>query len=211
VLGIIPTRKCAIDSLAGIKARKFKSLGGTEMKLGSIAATGTLFALLFAFSAAAFAQLPPGAEVVPAGFKLIGENNLGATVVIEAKKPNENFPKPHMDQGIKLRVTWSKNPLASQILNMLAQAPEDPAQRDPGSATEPCGKQRYRDGVLICRKITRPWIGAGSGPDLVTYRISWTGKNSTGLVGTEIDNFCGSKETAAGWIDSIIPKITKAR
>ncbi len=183
------------------------------MKVGSLAVKAALSAVLLTFPVAAFAQLPPASGVLPAEFKLVGERTLGATMFIEAKKPNQNFPKPHMDQGIELKISWSQNPMAAQILGMLAQQPEEPAGRSPGSATreEPCGKQRYRDGVLTCRKVIIPWIGAGSGPDLVTYRIGWAGKSPTGLLGISINNFCGSKEMAIGWIDSIIPKITKSK
>jgi len=49
-------------------------------------------------AAAAYAQIPPSAEVLPAGFKVETERNLGGSMIIYAKKPNENFPKPHMDQ-----------------------------------------------------------------------------------------------------------------
>jgi hypothetical protein len=161
-------------------------------------------------SAAAYAQLPPSATVLPAGFKVETERNLGGSMIIEAKKPNESFPKPHMDQGVSLQITWMKNPMVAQVLDMLAVQPEDPAGRMPGSATreEPCGRQRYRDGVLSCRKVIIPWIGGGSGPDLVTWRIGWTGKGPGGLVVVGVNNLYGSKETAMGWIDTIIPKIT---
>jgi hypothetical protein len=98
------------------------------------------------------------------------------------------------------------------IVKMLAQQPEEPAGRNPGSATreEPCGIQAYRDGVLLCRKVIMPYIGSGTGvPDLVTWRISWTGKGQNGLIGININNFHGGKEAAMAWIDAIIPKITK--
>jgi hypothetical protein len=163
------------------------------------------------FSAAAWAQLPPAPDVVPAGFQVTLERDLGGTKIIEATKPNENFPKPHMDQGITLQITWQNNPAAEMIVKMLAQQPEEPAGKVPGSATreEPCGVQSYRDGVLVCRKVIIPWIGGGSGPELVTWRISWTGKGQNGLVGVNFNNFHGGKETAMAWIDAIIPKITK--
>jgi hypothetical protein len=166
-----------------------------------------------AVSVAAYAQLPPSATVLPAGFKVETERNLGGSMFIYAKKPNENFPKRHMDQGINLEITWTKQPMADRVLGMLAKQPEDPARQIPGSATreEPCGIQRYREGVLSCRKVTIPWIGGGSGPDLVTWRVGWTGKGQDGLVGVSINNLYGSKETAMGWIDSIIPKITNPK
>lgn len=169
--------------------------------------------LFFGISTAALAQLPPGAEALPAGFKLTQERNLGGSMIIGATKPNENFPKPHMDQGISLEISWMNQPMAAQVLEMAAAQPEDPAGRNPGSATreEPCGRKRYREGVLSCRKVITPWIGGGSGPDLVTWRIGWTGKGPTGLVGISINNFHGDKQIAMGWIDAIISKITKAR
>ena len=174
---------------------------------------GRLFAVaaLLLVPAAAYAQLPPATGVLPAGFKLVGERDLGGTKVISATKPNENVPKPHMDLGITLEITWQNNPAADMILEMAAKQPEEPAGRNPGSATreEPCGIARHLGGVLMCRKVITPWIGAGSGPELVTWRLSWTGKGRGGLIGVGINNFVGAKETALAWIDAIIPKITK--
>jgi hypothetical protein len=184
-----------------------------EMKqVRPIAMMITLMASL-AVSVAAYAQLPASSTVLPAGFKVETERNLGGSMIINAKKPNESFPKPHMDQGIGLEISWTRQPMAGQVLDMIAKQPEDPARQNPGSATreEPCGRQPYRDGVLSCRKVITPWIGGGSGPDLVTWRIGWTGKGKDGLVGVGVNNLYGSKETAMGWIDAIIPKITNPK
>jgi hypothetical protein len=182
------------------------------MKSGRFAGM-TIFTTFFMVSTAVYAQLPPSSEVLPAGFKVGAERNLGGTMVIEAKKPNENFPKPHMDQGIGLQITWMNQPVLDQMLEMMAMAPEEPAGQIPGSATreEPCGKQRYHNGVLSCRKVIIPWIGGGKGPDLVTLRVRWTGKGQSGLLSVEVNNFCGSKETAMGWIDGILSKITQSK
>jgi hypothetical protein len=172
--------------------------------------TTTCVALIMA-SGTAFAQLPPSRGILPAGFRLTQERNLGSSMFINATKPNVNFPKPHMDQGISLEITWMNRPMAKRMVEMLAAQSEDPARAVPGMLTreEPCGKQRYREGVLSCRRIITPWVGGGSGQDLVTFRISWSGASPTGMVGVELNNLCGSKETAMGWIDAIIPKITK--
>lgn len=169
-------------------------------------------AVLLLFPAVAWAQLPPGAGLMPAGFKLVLERNLGGSIIIQGTKPNEDFPKPHMDQGIQLEISWMNNPAADQVLQMLVGQPEDPGGQMPGSATreEPCGKKPYRGGILTCRKVIIPWIGGGTGPDLVTWRIGWTGKGQSGLVGVGVNNFYGAKETAMAWIDAIIPKITQA-
>jgi hypothetical protein len=173
----------------------------------------TIFMTFFMVSTAGYAQIPPSPEVLPAGFKVETESNMGSTVIIEAKKPNENFPKPHRDQGIGLRITWMKQPVLDQMLEMMATAPEEPAGQIPGSATreEPCGKQRYNNGVLSCRRVIIPWIGGGTGPDLVTLRVGWAGKGLAGLLSVEVNNFSGSKETAIGWIDDVVSKITKSK
>lgn len=162
-------------------------------------------------STAAFAQLPPAADVVPAGFKVLGEQDLGGTKVIEANKPNENFPKAFLDDGIKVQITWQNNPAADMIVNMVAQQPEEPAGQVQGSSIreEPCGIQRYRDGVLQCRKIIMPYIGSGHADPLVTWRVAWTGQGHGGLLTISVENLFGSKEAATGLIDAIIPKITK--
>ena len=166
---------------------------------------------LVSLSIPVFAQLPPAAEVVPAGFKLMLEKDLGGTKLIEATKPNENFPKGFLDHGIKLQISWQANPAADMILSMLAQQPETAAETSPGTSilTEPCGKTSYRGGILVCQKVTMPYIGSGNADPLVTWRVGWTGKGQDGLVGVGVDFLYGAKEGAMAWIDAIIPKIAK--
>jgi hypothetical protein len=165
-------------------------------------------------SVVVLAQLPPAAEILPPGFKVTAERNLGGSVIVSGTKANESFPKPHADQGITLEITWMNNPAVDRILEMLAGQPEEPAGQSPGSATreEPCGQERYRGGVFKCRKVVIPWIGGGSGPDLVTWRIGWTGKGlKGGLVGVSVNNLYGSKAAALALIDTVIPKIAIAK
>jgi hypothetical protein len=186
-----------------LKEKEMKSRREMAMLWGSAA--------LLLLSTAVFAQLPPAADVVPAGFKVEAEHDLGGTKMITARKPNDNFPKAFLDQGIELQISWQSNPAADMILDMLAKQPEDPAGQVTGSSIreEPCGRQPYRDGILSCRKVIMPYIGQGSSPDLVTWRVGWTGKGKDGLVSVGVDHFFGAKETAMAWIDAIIPKITK--
>jgi hypothetical protein len=166
---------------------------------------------LFA-AAGAFAQLPPAAQVVPPDFKVTVERNLGGAIMIEATKPNAGFPKAHMDQGIRLGVSWMPNPMAATTVDMLAKQPEDPAGQSMGvTRSEPAGKQRYRGGVLTWRKITTPWVGSGDAPDLVTWDGSWVGAGSGGLIGVSVGFFVGSKEAALALIDGVLDKIKVAR
>jgi hypothetical protein len=154
----------------------------------------------------AVAELPPAALVVPQGFQVIGEKNFGGTMLIKATKPNDNFPHHHMDVGISLECTWSQNPIGPQIVEIMAQAPEDPVDTTGGLRDESCGRERHKGGVLSCRKITSP-PDVGGGSELVTYNIGWVGATSTGLVGVSISHVYGGKSMAVGWIDSIIPKL----
>lgn len=171
-------------------------------------------AALMLLSPAAFAQLPPAADILPPGFKVTVDRNLGGSQIVNGIKPNENFPKPHADQGIVLEISWMNNPAVDRMLDMLAAQPEDPARQIPGSATreEPCGRERYRDGVRQCRKVITPWIGGGSGPELVTWRIVWTGKGPQGgLLSASVSNVYGSKEAAQAVIDAVILNIAKGK
>jgi len=159
------------------------------------------------FVVSAYGGLPPAAQIIPTQFRLVAERNLGGTMVIQATKPNENFPANFVDQGIELNCTWQQNPAAAQVLEIMFQAPEDPMNDAQGIKEEPCGKNRHQGGLLICRKISLPWIGTGDGPDLVTYNISWVGAVPSGLVGVTVDHFYGDPSVAVGWIDAIIPAL----
>lgn len=157
-----------------------------------------------------FAQLPPAASLLPPGFKLTGDHNIGgSSIFIDAKKNNDNFPKPHADQGIGLRITWTSNPVSKETLQMVMEAPEEPARRGPGSATrdEPCGKGAHNGGFYTCRRVIIPWIGGGKGPDLVTYRVNWG--DAGGAMGVEVNSFYGGKEGAIGIIDAVVAKLRK--
>lgn len=164
--------------------------------------------LLSVFGSLVTAQLPATDSLVPAGFKVVTDQRTAAFVMIDATKPNENVPRPHMDPGISLRISWSMNPMARNTLSMMGNAPEDPVKTVGMTRDEPCGRERYRGGILTCRRVTTPWIGEGSGPDLVTWNISWMGATDTGIIGCGVSRFHGGREGAMGLIDPIIEQMT---
>lgn len=169
----------------------------------------TAVTLALAAPAAAIAQLPPAAELLPPGFKRVAEKDLGVSAFVQGRKPNAEVPRPHADPGVVLEVSWIRQAMPAQVVEQLARQPEDPPGRHPGSATreEPCGKARHQGGVLSCRKVITPWAGGGSGPELVTWRIGWTGAGAGGVVSILVSNLAGSKDAAMAWIDAIIPKV----
>jgi len=160
----------------------------------------------FVVSAAAYAQLPPAAELLPPGFKVLEEKNMSGVM----SSIRATSAKGDSDEGVKIGVSWQMNPMADRVVEMIASQPEAKASDIPGLAgrEEPCGKQRYRGGVFTCRKQTIQEVGSNS-PARVTLKINWQGKGSDGLINISIDN--ASKETAMGWLDSMIPKIIKSK
>lgn len=76
---------------------------------------------------------------------------------INAKKLNENFPKPHMDQGINLDISWTLQPMIEMIMGMLEKQPEDPMSDGPGPGmkNEPCGKQPFQLSVQLYPKLQK--------------------------------------------------------
>ncbi len=169
-------------------------------------------AVCLALPAASLAQLPAAAALVPAGFKVETERAIGPTTIIEATKPNDNFPKPHQDNGIRLSISSNGMPGSARTVDILASQPEDPARQLPGSVSreEPCGKKRYRGGVLTCRKVITPWVGAGSGPDLVVLNLSWVGATPASRMAVSVSGFCGTNEAAVALLDSVISKLIPA-
>ncbi|MEI6669431.1 MAG: hypothetical protein WCP29_14870 [Acidobacteriota bacterium] len=157
----------------------------------------------------AHAQLPPAASLLPPGFTLEAERSFGPATTITAVKPNENVPKPHQEYKIQLTIGSNGMPGTERNVEMLFAVPEEPAKQDPGSVSrsEPCGKHRYRGGVLTCRKQITPWVGTGKAPDLVMLTVNWVVATPSGLVAIGVANFVGARETAVGWIDSIADKI----
>jgi len=152
------------------------------------------------------AGLPPATEVVPPGFKVTAEQNLGGMMIIKAMKPNDNFPNHHMDVGISLECTWRQSPMPAQIVEIMAQAQDGPTDTSGGLRDESCGKSRHQGGALSCRKITNP-PDVGGGPELVTYNIGWVGATSNGVISVSISHVYGDRGTAIGWLDAIIQKI----
>lgn len=157
-------------------------------------------------------QIPPAAQVLPAGFKVVTERNQPSMIMFEGSKLNVNFPKNHMDQGIRLGASWMANPMATKSLEIMARLPENPAGQVMGvTREEPADKLHYRGGLLTWRKVVTQWVGSGNAPDLVTWRGSWVGTGFDGLLGVSISNFVGAMEEALALIDGVIDKITKKR
>jgi len=164
--------------------------------------------------AVSYAKLPPAAKILPPGFILTSEKDIaGTTMIITARKDNDNFPKHFTDLGISLEISWTMQPMADQVMKIMAGQPEAPAGMGPGPLIreEPCGKQNFQGGFYICRKIITRSEDPGVSSTLETWRVSWTGKAEGGLVNVNINNYYGSKGSALGLIQSIIPKLSGSK
>jgi hypothetical protein len=179
------------------------------MREGVLTAAALMVAMSLLATAEARAQLPPAATVLPKGFTVTNEQKFGSTVMVEATKANEDFPQGHTDHGISFSYSYSPNPMVAQMVEMMASAPEEPASSQGLIHDEPCGKQRYKGGVLTCRKTTSPYVGAGNAPDLVTWNVSWMRAAPGGLVGVSVSHLVGGKETAVGWIDNFVSNMDR--
>ncbi|MEN6559440.1 MAG: hypothetical protein ABFD52_01535 [Acidobacteriota bacterium] len=198
------------------------------MKLRSaLMALAALGAVLPAASAA-YAQLPPAAELLPAGFKVVQDLKNGPMTVIVAQKANEGLPQPWAHVNIELKYSVTKwvpdedataediegmKELFEETMAQYLDAPQEADKRQPGSPMryELCGKERYQKGVLTCQRYIERYtggIGNEKVPDLVTYDLNWMGKSDAGSVAISIFHYGGARETALGWIDAIISRIS---
>lgn len=179
------------------------------MKMERLMCAAVAGSVCLMMPAVSLAQLPPAATLLPPGFTLETERTFGPATIISAVKANENVPKPHQDYKIHLSIGSNGVSGSEERVEMMADGPEDPASKTPGSVTrdEPCGKERHRGGLLTCRKSITPWVGSGNAPDLIMLTVNWVVATPSGLVNVGVSNFVGAKATAVGWIDSIADKI----
>ncbi len=201
------------------------------MKLRSIVPALCVLGAVLLASSAAYAQLPSPTDVLPPGFKVVQTLNNFPMTGILAKKANEGVHQAWAHVAVELKYSVTKwvadesataedidgmKELFEETMTQYFEAPQEPDKRQPGSPMryEPCGKQRYRGGVLTCSRYIEKYtggIGNEKVPDLETYDLNWMGPGAAGQIGISIFHFSGPKETALGWIDSIIAKIGSAK
>ena len=186
-----------------------------------------LGAVLLAASAA-YAQLPPAADLLPPGFHVVQQSTIGPMTMVVTQKANEGVHQAWAHVKIELKysvTTWAPDAEATaediegmkevfeETMAQYLEAPQEADKRQPGSRMryELCGKERYRKGVLTCERYIERYtggIGNEKVPDLVTYNLNWMGPSEAGSVAVSISHFSGAKETALGWIDSIVSRIS---
>jgi hypothetical protein len=172
----------------------------------AVAVRAAVFVLLLAAAAGAQTPAPPAASVFPPDFKIVGDHRFGEAVLGEATKANSACPKPHSDPQIRLTYSWQPNPVAAQMLDLLAKSPEDPPSTT-SPRTDPAGKGPHRGGVLTWHKTTVQWIGSGQNPDMILVDGTWVGVLGDGLLGVGVRGLCGSQAQAIAWIDSMVDKV----
>lgn len=201
------------------------------MKLRSSLMVLAALGALLPSAAAVYAQRPPAADLLPAGFKVVQESTIGPMTLMTARKANEGLPQPWAHVSIELKYSVTKwvpdedataediegmKEVFDETMAQYLEAPQEPDKRQPDSPMryELCGKERYHGGVLTCQRYIERYMG-GIGnekiPDLVTYDLNWMGKSEAGSVGISILHFSGAKETALGWIDAIISRMSGKR
>lgn len=178
--------------------------------------------MLLSLVLAAAAQAPAGAlPPPPAGFKaqpdppsMAAMKQRGLIDRVSAEKPNDNWPGCMADPNISLEYGWSASPGAAQVVEMMASAPEEPAAFIQGVRTEPAGKLRYKDGLLIWQKVTYTAAGIASascpGSVIVTYTGKWMAVVNGRIAAVSAARVYRDKAPIQAWIDELIPKVVAA-
>jgi hypothetical protein len=88
---------------------------------------------------------------------------------------------------------WQAALGADKILELMANAPQDPANVVMGTRREPAGKHRYKNGLLEWKKRTL-LLGTTCPAGFVTYDGTWAGYFSGKLITISVSNV-NSRET----------------
>jgi hypothetical protein len=151
---------------------------------------------------------PPGFTALAQSSSTAAMRAAGVADTAESVKPNEGWPNCFIDPKVHFRYSWTASPLGNRSVEMMAQAPEDPPSQAGGIRDEPAGKKRYKNGVLMWRKVISLAVGGGVNcHEVVTYSGLWTGWHSGRLIGIGITNLYQSKEPGQAWIDEYIDKM----
>lgn len=156
---------------------------------------------------------PPGFKVLDDGGTAKAMRETGVADAVRAEKPNTNWPNCISDPKIRLSYSWTAAPAAGSTVEVMAQAPEEPAKEVGLMKDEPAGKRKHKGGVLVWRSTTTRWAGtAGACREdaLVTHTGTWTGFVTGRLLGVGVDNLYGPKEIGQAWIDEYIDKVVAA-
>jgi len=135
---------------------------------------------------------------------------------VEAEKPNANWPNNCvLDPKLQLYYGWQLSPGTGQLIQMMAQAPEEPASSGRmGTRDEPAGKQRYLDGVLTWRKSTMQVVGSTESgcklKEIVTYDGNWVGYLAGKIVAVRVWHVYGGKAAGQALIDEYAEKVKSA-
>lgn len=152
----------------------------------------------------ALAQPSVPVKQLPPGFTVTTNAASDASVAFQATKPNAVKPAIAIDANISLGFSWRPMPGFEQIIEILANSPEESASDMGGTKDEPAGKSRLRGGVLTFRKHTALQIGTNADP-WVTYSGTWMAATDGGALAISVTNYAGPKEHIQPWIEAMIP------
>lgn len=173
----------------------------------AVAARGVLIALtLWAVPAFAVAQLPPPEKLLPSGFTLENNHSNPPIVAFTAKSaPQEMHPTwGTLPAEIELGCNFMPMAMPDMMVQMAAQAPEDPESQVGATVTTPEGKEMWRDGVISFHKTTTPWIGEGEGPDHVVWDGAWMGAIDGGVLTIGVSNVLSGKDEVRSHVLAVL-------
>jgi hypothetical protein len=178
------------------------------MKTRTVVKAALGAALSIAAAAAQSLPAPPaGFKTLPQGSSFAAMKARGLADRVEAEKSSDwdctSAPKINFSYG------WQVAPGGDRVVELMAQAPQDPPSEAMGTRTEPAGKRRYKNGVLEWQKWTTTMVQTDCPTQLVTYHGKWAGYVSGKLIGVSVTHV-KSKETGQAWIDEYVDKVVAA-
>jgi hypothetical protein len=166
---------------------------------------GLTVAVMLGLSASlAVAQPSAPVKQLPPGFTVTSNTADGTSVVLMATKPNAIKPAIAIDADVHLGFSWQPSPGFEQIIEIIANSPQDPASDMGGTKSEPAGRSRFRGGVLTFEKQIVLQIGTNAEP-WVTYSGVWMTAIDGGALTIGVTNYAGPKEHIQPWIEAMIP------
>ena len=153
---------------------------------------------------AANSQPEPPLGRLPPGFEVSNKMIYPTQISIEAKKPHNAKACIFVDPDIHLGYGWTAmTEAAAQMVAAGMVSQEQESSDIGGLKTQPDGKEQWKNGTLMFTKYSRLQIGTHC-PAWITYKGTWVGVASGGLLVVSVSNVPGSKENIKGWIEAML-------
>ncbi len=149
-------------------------------------------------------QPEPPLTKLPPGFVVSTKMIYPTQISIEAMKPHNAKSCIFVDPDIHLAYSWTAMTEAAAQMVAAGMITQEQESSDIGGLkTQPDGKEQFENGTLVFTKSARLQIGTHC-PAWITYKGTWVGVASDGLLAVSVSNVPGSKENIKGWVEAML-------